>query len=132
MTTPVVGHDIDAWCNKCKLILAHVVVALVDERPHRVQCKTCQAVHVYRENEPAKTQKTTTRRRRSDESSEYDRRMRGRDLTKASPYRVTSTYAEDEIIEHKTLGIGLVTELIGTDKLKVLFSNGPKRLVCGR
>jgi len=131
MTTPVVGKDIDAWCGKCKLVLAHVIVALKDGDPHRVQCKTCEAVHAFKTEEPAKPTKSTASKRRAG-PSEYDRRLTGRDLSTASPYKLTSTYRADELIKHRTLGYGLVTEQIGDSKVEVLFPDGPKLLVCGR
>lgn len=131
MTTLSVGQDLDAWCNKCKLELAHVLVALNRaNRPHRVQCKTCRDVHAYRVKAPtrsrSKASAATTR------TTDYERATRGRDLTKAVPYAMSRTYEVDQLIAHKTLGVGIVTAARGDQKLEVLFPDGPKLLICGR
>ena len=47
-----VGENIDAYCLKCKLVLAHLILFKVDGVVNRVQCKTCGAEHKYRETVP--------------------------------------------------------------------------------
>jgi hypothetical protein len=130
MTTPTVGQDLDAWCNKCKLELAHVVVSLnATGRPHRVECKTCRDVHAYRLEAPTpgRAQSSSTPRK-----TDYERGLRDRDLSEAVPYDTRRTYAVDDLIRHKTLGVGLVTASRADQKIEVLFPDGPKLLICGR
>ncbi len=43
-----VGGDVNAWCSKCKMELAHTIIAMVDELPKKVQCNTCSGKHNYR------------------------------------------------------------------------------------
>ncbi len=43
-----VGDNVDAWCGRCKLDLAHTVEAVVDGWPARVVCRTCGAQHAYK------------------------------------------------------------------------------------
>ena len=38
-----VGSNVDSWCGKCKLMLAHTVEAMVGAQPKRVNCNTCGA-----------------------------------------------------------------------------------------
>ena len=46
------GGNVDSWCGKCKLILAHTIEALVGDKPARVHCNTCKAQHSYKPYEP--------------------------------------------------------------------------------
>ena len=50
MTTkkPKAGGEIDAYCTRCKLDLAHRVIAMVGEAVKKVECKTCGSHHNYR------------------------------------------------------------------------------------
>ena len=47
-----VGENIDAYCLKCKLVLAHLILFKVDGVVNRVKCKTCGAEHKYRGTVP--------------------------------------------------------------------------------
>src|SRR5713226_6855777 len=42
------GDDIDDFCVKCKRVMNHAVVSLVNEEPAKVRCKTCYSDHDYR------------------------------------------------------------------------------------
>ena len=44
-----VGGEVDAFCTKCQLTLAHTVHAVVAGRPVKVECNTCHGVHRYRD-----------------------------------------------------------------------------------
>ncbi len=46
------GDEVDSYCTTCKLVLAHQIVALVDDTPDKVICKTCGKQHKYRPNPP--------------------------------------------------------------------------------
>ncbi len=43
-----VGGEVDCFCTKCELTLAHTVIAMLDAQPVKVQCNTCHGVHKYR------------------------------------------------------------------------------------
>ena len=55
MAKPVVGKDVDSWCTRCKLILAHTVEAMVGPKVTRVHCNTCGSQHAFRPTAPGKT-----------------------------------------------------------------------------
>jgi hypothetical protein len=42
------GQEIDAFCTKCKMDLLHKIVAAVNGKPAKVECRTCFTVHMYR------------------------------------------------------------------------------------
>ena len=42
------GDDIDDFCVKCKRVMNHVVVSLLNDEPAKVRCKTCYSDHDFR------------------------------------------------------------------------------------
>ena len=45
------GDDIDDYCVKCKRVMNHSVVSLVNDEPAKVRCRTCHGDHDYRRGE---------------------------------------------------------------------------------
>lgn len=125
----MVGKDLDGWCNRCKLMLAHVVIALKNEKPYRVECKTCNNKHVHKPNPPG-TKKP--RAKKPPKPTEYELIMAKRDADTAVAYSAKNAYDRDQLISHPTLGVGLVTDHKGPGKVQVLFAGGEKLLLCNR
>lgn len=46
------GDDIDDFCVKCKRVMNHLVVSLLNDGPAKVRCRTCHSDHDFR-NEQA-------------------------------------------------------------------------------
>jgi hypothetical protein len=42
------GDIIDDFCIKCKRIMNHAVVSILDSKPAKVRCRTCYNDHDYR------------------------------------------------------------------------------------
>src|ERR1043165_4718213 len=42
------GDIIDDYCVKCKQIMTHAVVSLLNTEPAKVRCRTCHSDHDYR------------------------------------------------------------------------------------
>lgn len=42
------GDVIDDYCVKCKQIMNHAIVSLVEGQPAKVRCRTCHGDHDYR------------------------------------------------------------------------------------
>ena len=42
------GDDIDDFCVKCKRVMNHAVVSLLNDEPAKVRCRTCHSDHDYR------------------------------------------------------------------------------------
>ena len=57
----VIGENIDAYCLKCKLLVAHVIMLKVDGAVSKVKCNTCGAQHKYRPKMPAAKKSTVSR-----------------------------------------------------------------------
>ncbi len=147
MPTVRVGGEVDALCTRCKLTLAHTVLAMVGEKIARVQCNTCGGAHAYRGAPSASG--TTSRPRAAGASSpaagraprataaetritiSFEQRLAGRDLAGARRYNVRDTYTLDEVIEHPSFGYGIVTT-VRSDKIDVVFKIFEKTLIHGR
>ena len=42
------GDDIDDFCVRCKRIMNHAVVSVVNAEPAKVRCRTCHSDHDFR------------------------------------------------------------------------------------
>lgn len=134
------GANVDSWCTKCKLMLAHTIEAMLGADPKRVACNTCGSKHVHRPfppgEGPAKKAKTTAASKRllsgTLKASDYDKMMKGRDVNMAQTYSLKSQYIKGDLIHHVQFGPGLVTLDKGANKMEVIFPEGPKTLIHGR
>lgn len=136
-----VGDEIDSWCTRCKLMLAHTIQAMADGKIEKVVCKTCKGKHKYRPNIPksrqkkdpnAPVKKKVTRRRKKDPAVIWEEALEGKDVSQSKTYAMDAVFATDDILEHPTFGVGLITEVRAEGKMEVLFKDGPKLLVCNR
>lgn len=127
------GADVDAYCSKCKLVLAHVIIAVAKNKPARVECKTCQGVHAYR---AAATKKRPKTKRAAGETarrpSNYDEALASRDISRAKRYQATALFNVDDVVDHKMFGLGLVTRVLADDKIEVLYREGIRVMVHNR
>jgi hypothetical protein len=46
------GDDIDDFCVKCKRVMNHAVVSLMNDEPAKVRCRTCHSDHDFRHEQP--------------------------------------------------------------------------------
>jgi hypothetical protein len=46
------GDIIDDFCVKCKRIMNHSVVSILNNQPAKVRCRTCYSDHDYRHEQP--------------------------------------------------------------------------------
>jgi hypothetical protein len=42
------GDDIDDFCVRCKRVMNHAVVSVIDAAPAKVRCRTCHSDHDFR------------------------------------------------------------------------------------
>jgi hypothetical protein len=133
-----VGGDVDAYCGRCKMELRHTILALVASEIARVRCNTCGSDHVYR----GKSAPSSSSKRSSSTGSApserpkktvvtVDELLATRDLSKAKPYSIKTTFAVDDVISHPTFGLGIVSAVRG-DKVDVTFKLYEKTLIHGR
>ena len=48
MREPRLGDDIDDYCVRCKRIMNHVIVSVVNGNAAKVRCRTCHNDHDFR------------------------------------------------------------------------------------
>ncbi len=134
--TPV-AQDLVTRCTKCKRKLSHVVVVHNEEGlVERVKCKTCGGEHKYRPDKkkaPAKTPKKKKRTVTKEEAfaKEFERLAEKFKEKKPVNYSMSGSFKTDEVIAHKTFGMGIVTS-VSYQKMEVAFSEGPRLLACDR
>ena len=51
---------------------------------------------------------------------------------KKIPYSLSGRFKVNDLINHSTFGLGVVTNLITDEKIQVIFKDGEKLLVAGR
>lgn len=129
----VVGGDIDSWCTKCKKILGHTLVALVDALPKKVKCKTCNGNHNYREKAPKPRKPSASRKGTPAVQATFMSRLNDDyDFSGADKYKIKESYKADQVINHPNFGFGLVVLILDRTKIDVLFKDGTKRLIQNR
>jgi predicted nucleic acid-binding Zn-ribbon protein len=126
-----IGADIDARCRKCG-DMYHVVIAVVDARIVKVECRQCGARHRYRpvdgDGGASPRKATASRRRKINGQPAVDA-----DLSRARrSFNTSETYQIGDRILHASLGEGVVQALKGATKVVVLFEAGVRTLICGR
>jgi hypothetical protein len=145
------GGEIDAWCTRCKLDLGHRIVALVDSRPKRVVCMTCNSEHNYRspkaaESTPAKraassstprsatgtktsaAKGTAEKAKGSSSTRTWESRTSGHALSAFTRYSMDLTFVIDQLVSHKKFGEGYVVST-SDDKVTIAFRDGERTLV---
>ncbi len=48
------GDIIDDYCSRCKCVMNHSIVSILDGRPAKTECRTCYSAHKYRHATGAK------------------------------------------------------------------------------
>jgi hypothetical protein len=132
------GGEIDAFCTRCDLNLAHTIIAMVGPKVVKVKCNTCNAEHVYRGTQPLMKTAVSPSRAKSPSTPRvskttvsWEDKFQGKDLARAKKYSIRETFAIDDVVDHPTFGLGLVTAVRG-DKCEVSFKQEDKTLVHGR
>lgn len=137
MTTLSAGKEVLSYCGKCKLPLAHIIVAMKDANTiGKCTCNTCGATHMYKD--PAtKTKKVKSKSggRRSTKKTvsvgELWIEEMGKIDGKSIAYSIREKFAVGDLIDHKKFGPGIVQD-IADDKIEVLFQHEIKLLVHGK
>ena len=137
------GSEVDSHCLKCKDLTNHTIIAMADEKIAKVQCNVCGGKHKYRPAKPAKAAKAKTRVSKTAASraasaalkeqkaaADFEALFKDRDTAEAKPYAMTATFKKNDMIDHPTFGLGLVTAIIPADKIEVRFETGSKLLIC--
>jgi transcription elongation factor Elf1 len=128
-----VGADIFGACRRCGEVWL-VVVAVMNGRIARVECKQCGARHAHRSSQgeravaagPKVARSARTRRGPSSDDVEADPSRPPR------PYRPSDQYTAGDRMLHPRFGEGVVQAVHGPKKVLVRFSSGDKTLIQAR
>jgi len=126
---------VDALCTRCKMNLAHTILAMVGTKIARVRCNTCGGDHVYRTEAGTSSSSSRAANPRVSRAEKvvisFQERLAGQDLAAAPAYSPRETYAVDQVLRHPTFGVGIVSA-VRQDKIDVAFKADQKTLVHGR
>jgi len=135
--TPV-AQNVITMCTKCKIKLDHVVISHnMEEIVERVKCHTCGSEHKYRPDKKraskkiVKGTKTGTKTKKVDLTKDFETLAEKFKEKKPVHYSMSGSFKEDDVIDHKTFGMGIVTRA-SYKKMEVVFSDRPRILVCNR
>jgi hypothetical protein len=142
------GDIIEARCTKCREVLNHRIVAMVEEKVVRVECNTCNGVHNYypppsakevkapRSVSGSKPRSATVNPRvpKKDpveaEREEWASLQPSFNVDKALPYDMNGRFQAKNLVQHPSFGLGIVKAVIVPNKIQVLFQDGIKLLRC--
>lgn len=134
MSQLTVGKDVLSYCTKCKLNLAHTIVAMKDAKHiAKVKCNTCGTQQAYKDPSKSRQNKTRTRRTAAAPSkivsvSDLWMEKMSSTKTKSQPYAMDHKFVEGDIIDHTKFGPGIVEKVVD-DKIEVIFRHEIKTLV---
>ncbi|EQC44121.1 hypothetical protein [Bacteriovorax sp. DB6_IX] len=130
-----VGKEIVTYCSKCKLELAHIIVAMRDEvTPYKVQCKTCKSTHAFKIKKAATAtrKKSTTRKPRVSAEQKimnlWDE-AKSKQTEDAAPYSIRTKFEIGQFIDHPKFGEGVVDKHIDNNKIEVVFQKDIRVLI---
>ncbi len=138
------GAEVDAWCTKCRMDLNHIIVAMVGSEIKRAKCLTCGGEHKYhppkskekvsksgsRKTAPGKSGKTGKPRSKASAEGEWNTFMKGLDESiEPRTYKINEEFDEGEFLNHKSFGVGKVINILGSEKMEVVFKEGRKVLL---
>lgn len=141
------GDIIDARCTRCKEVLNHRIVAMVEEKIVRVECNTCGGAHGYYPPPAEKTAKAPKKsaagsspkspaspRSRKDpaeaDRDEWAALRPNMETERAVAYEMDGKFRMNSLVNHSVFGIGVVKQIIPPNKMQVLFQDGKKLLRC--
>lgn len=128
-TKLAVTHEIEARCTKCRANTNHIIVAMMDDKPAKVQCNTCMRQHKYR---PPSVKKTTRQvpAGKSADQKRWEQLCTDTTSETVKSYSMNTSFKVDSLVDHPVFGIGVVQQLVGMRKVEILFESGLKLMRC--
>jgi len=126
-----VGDPIEDRCTKCRKNTRHIIIAMGEAGPAKLQCTICSRQRKYLSTPTAK--KASTRRAidcKDAERSEWKNLRPGMNSAEAMDYSMTAAYKVKALIKHPLFGLGLVQRIVGPQKVEILFEDGKKTMRC--
>ena len=135
MSKLVIGSETEAYCTKCRLVLAHTIISMDGTKPRRVQCNTCSGEHNYRATKPGAKTKTAKKEKTARGTPKKSRQswedvMREAADKPHKQYSMSGSFSEGDWIKHNTFGLGCVQTFVAPNKITVRFADSIRMLVC--
>ncbi len=130
VSKPQLGGDIEAYCGKCKEVREHVIAALSSNGAvERVQCRTCQSNHTYRERQAkTATARTASGTTRTPKTAKKESLLTAEPTGPLRLYSTREKFAIGDRIEHPKFGLGVVTD-VRLGKIDVKFGKDLRILI---
>jgi hypothetical protein len=125
-----VGGEVDAFCTRCQLLLAHTVIAMVGAVPVKVECNTCRNEHRFRSASTI-ARRPASRPAKGGRTVSFDELLSGQ-TGAPRRYAPTALFAAGDVLDHATFGRGFVSGVKDPGKVEVTFRAGVKTLVHGK
>lgn len=125
-----VGDPVEAKCTKCRKLTNHIIVAMLDDAPKKVQCNVCDGQHNYR---PPTVRKKVVKRTvdpKVAEQAEWEKLRGSIEGKQPVDYSMINSFKVGVVVKHPTFGLGLVQRTLGPQKIEVLFADGLKKMRC--
>jgi hypothetical protein len=138
MIKMIVGSDVEAYCTKCKMVLAHAIIAMEGSKPRRVRCNTCSGEHNYRASKPVakapvkKGEKTPKAASTKKTRQSWEEVMQEAVAKPHKKYSMSGSFDEGDWIEHSTFGLGCVQTFVPPNKITVRFADSTRLLICNQ
>jgi len=124
------GEEVNSWCTKCREIRLHKVKAVAPGRVPRVICIVCDGEHNFRP-QPPKT-KRTKKKTTLNEPNPWKELTENMIDKKTIPYTIHDSFIEGEFVDHQRYGLGVVTEILDSNKLVIAFEDKKRIMVCNK
>lgn len=139
---PRVGGDALSYCTKCKMDLAHVIVSMVENKPAKVICKTCNSAHKYRlsgdmvprrgaSGKTPGTGRVAAPRSVMKIADLWEKRVAESTAKVPQDYSPMGTFLKGDVLQHTKFGMGVIEDVKPGGKIVVLFRDEERVLVHG-
>lgn len=139
MSEYAAGKEALSYCSKCKLKLAHTIMAMKDaDTIGKVMCNTCKSIHAFKDPDAKEKETTKTgavKKTRKPRVSKADQALMHWEKsvafveTERAPYSPKKSFVTGDLISHTKFGDGIVESTLESDKIEVLFQAGMKILI---
>ena len=133
-SSPTASDTKPSACQTCDQIVSRFAGAGI--RPVRVaiRCRRCGAVHRHHgaAEPPPKTRRTAKAVAAIAREAAFERLLAVTSGRKSRPYSLSGAFKPNDVIEHPTFGLGVVTHLLDGNKIQVAFKSADKLLACRR
>lgn len=129
-TNLTTGTEVISVCTKCKMPLAHIIVAMDEGTIKKVRCSTCGKEHRFVSPDTKKRAPSSKVKVRVEE--QWKQLIDSLSSKRKIPYTLSGLYKEKDVIDHHVFGLGVVNQVVSKETIRVIFKEGEKLLASAR